>query len=230
MTKSVCEEGSSIRRSPAIRLAREQGFGDRQLHAVPGREPARGCRLSRYGPMQLRREGITVSPIQLPARSGGRMCFSGAARGASKLFSRDLQRGRGRRTPWSFNHSALFLDFLAGIRAISAPPWSTPTYNIFGCSRPCYLLSDEGFARPTAVMLGGHGLGAKYGVGATRAVATAWPIAVSEGTAVDDAFAHPIKSPQKRRCGARECGPMAPSALPVRRPAAPCGDVSRSPK
>ena len=55
-------------------------------------------------------------------------------------------RGRGRARRWEFNHSGLFLDFLAGNQAYQCTPWSMPTYNIFGWQRPCYLLSDEGYA------------------------------------------------------------------------------------
>jgi hypothetical protein len=41
--------------------------------------------------------------------------------------------------------SPLFLEFLMGRRDYECTPWGTPTYNIFGWQKPCYLL-QEGYA------------------------------------------------------------------------------------
>jgi hopanoid biosynthesis associated radical SAM protein HpnH len=43
---------------------------------------------------------------------------------------------------WRFNHSPLYLDFLAGQVDYECTPWGSPSYGIFGWQRPCYLLSD----------------------------------------------------------------------------------------
>lgn len=45
---------------------------------------------------------------------------------------------------WRFNHTPLFLDFLQGRYQLECTPWGSPTYNIFGWQKPCYLL-DEGY-------------------------------------------------------------------------------------
>ena len=63
----------------------------------------------------------------------------------SARFSSRRRRPSG--SAWTFNHSSLFLDFLAGNQTYPCTPWSNPTYNLFGWQRPCYLLSDEGYAR-----------------------------------------------------------------------------------
>ena len=47
---------------------------------------------------------------------------------------------------WTFNHSGLYLDFLAGNRELTCTPWGNPTRTILGWQRPCYLLAD-GHAR-----------------------------------------------------------------------------------
>ncbi|MCF8105368.1 MAG: adenosyl-hopene transferase HpnH [Desulfohalobiaceae bacterium] len=88
-------------------------------------------------------EGLTVSPgfnyeaasaaDQFLQRQDSREFFS-------RLFS--LARGRG----WRFNHSSLYLRFLAGEDNYRCSPWGTPTRNIFGWQRPCYLLPD-GYAK-----------------------------------------------------------------------------------
>jgi len=78
----------------------------------------------------------------------------------------------------SFNHSSLFLDFLAGNQTYQCTPWSNPTYNLFGwqrlviCSRMkvCAQLpiADEDTEWE------------KYGVGKNPTLATiAWRIADS---------------------------------------------------
>ena len=46
---------------------------------------------------------------------------------------------------WRFNQSPLFLEFLKGTIDLECTPWGTPTYNLFGWQKPCYLLG-EGYA------------------------------------------------------------------------------------
>jgi len=158
--------------------------------------------------MQLGVEGITVSPGYSYHHAPRQDVFLG--RSASKqLFREIFKRGRGRRTPWSFNHSALFLDFLAGNQSYQCTPWSTPTYNIFGWQRPCYLLSDEGYA-PTYRSLLEDTDWSKYGVGRNPRCGNCMAHCGFEGTAVDDAFAHPIKALKTAVRGPRVTGPMAP--------------------
>lgn len=56
------------------------------------------------------------------------------------FFRRTFEIGRGR--GWRFNHSSLYLDFLAGRQEYGCSPWANPTRNLFGWQRPCYLLED----------------------------------------------------------------------------------------
>ena len=51
------------------------------------------------------------------------------------------------RKKWAFNHSPFYLDFLKGQRNYECTPWGNPNYNIFGWQKPCYLLSEGGYAR-----------------------------------------------------------------------------------
>lgn len=45
---------------------------------------------------------------------------------------------------WVFNHSPLYLEFLAGAHEdYDCTPWGTATYNIFGWQSPCYLLEKS---------------------------------------------------------------------------------------
>jgi hopanoid biosynthesis associated radical SAM protein HpnH len=95
-------------------------------------------------------EGITVSPGYSYENACQGDLFLERTRSA-ELFREVLRAGRDRR--WKFNHSTLFLDFLAGNRQYQCTPWGNPTRNIFGWQRPCYLLS-EGYAPTFRSLMG----------------------------------------------------------------------------
>ncbi len=59
-----------------------------------------------------------------------------------ELFRGIFREQRRRRSRWQFNHSILYLDFLAGNQDYLCTPWGNPTRNMFGWQRPCYLLND----------------------------------------------------------------------------------------
>jgi hopanoid biosynthesis associated radical SAM protein HpnH len=62
---------------------------------------------------------------------------------SQSLFRRILADAPAR---WKFNQSPVFLEFLKGAWDLECRPWGTPTYNLFGWQKPCYLL-DEGHAK-----------------------------------------------------------------------------------
>ena len=88
-----------------------------------------------------------------------------------------------------------------------------PTYNIFGWQRPCYLLSDEGYA-DTYKSLIEDTEWEKYGVGKNPRCDNCMAHCGFEGTAVNDTFSHPLKALKAALLGPRVAGPMA-SELPV---------------
>ena len=157
-------------------------------------------------------EGITVSPgysYQHAPRQDVFLDRNVSKRLFREIFKRDGRRGR----RWSFNHSSLFLDFLAGNQAYQCTPWSNPTYNIFGWQRPCYLLSDEGRAGSYRSLMQDTEW-ERYGVGRNPRCDNCMAHCGYEGTAVADAFAHPLKALMASLRGPRVTGPMAPD-LPV---------------
>ena len=83
-----------------------------------------------------------------------------------------------------------------------------PTYNVFGWQRPCYLLTDEGYA-PTFKSLMEDTQWENYGVGKNPACDNCMAHCGFEGTAVDDAFAHPLKALKAALRGPKLSGPMA---------------------
>jgi hopanoid biosynthesis associated radical SAM protein HpnH len=62
-----------------------------------------------------------------------------------QLFRQVLAPAKQRK--WIFNHSPFYLDFLKGEREYECTPWGNPNYTIFGWQRPCYLLSEGGYAK-----------------------------------------------------------------------------------
>ena len=147
--ESVCQKGVYDKAIAAIRLARSRGFRvTANCTLFSGENPAEVADFFDEA-MSLGIEGITVSPGYSYQHAPRQDVFLG--RTASKTLFREIFKRRslpetstGRKRRWSFNHSSLFLDFLTGNQSYQCTPWSTPTYNIFGWQRPCYLLTDEG--------------------------------------------------------------------------------------
>jgi len=64
-----------------------------------------------------------------------------------QLFQKILAPMREGKKKWVFNHSPFFLDFLEGKIEYQCTPWGNPNYSIFGWQRPCYLFSEDGYAK-----------------------------------------------------------------------------------
>ena len=206
--ESVCQEGVFDKVIAAIRLARGKGFRVTvNCTLFNGADPDEVAQFFDTA-MQQGIEGITVSPGYSYSHAPRQDVF--LARKASKsLFREIFRRGRGAGRRWSFNHSALFLDFLAGNQPYQCTPWSNPTYNIFGWQRPCYLLSDEGNAASYRGLMEETDWD-RYGVGRNPRCDNCMAHCGFEGTAVNDALAHPLKALTASLRGPRLSGPMAP--------------------
>jgi hopanoid biosynthesis associated radical SAM protein HpnH len=212
--ESVCQEGVFDKAVDAIRLARAKGFRvtiNCTLFSSADPDEVAGFF---DAAMQLGIEGITVSPGFSYEHAPRQDVF--LARTNSKQLFREIFKRREGRTShrrWSFNHSALFLDFLAGNQSYQCTPWSNPTYNIFGWQRPCYLLSDEGRATTYRSLIEDTEWD-RYGVGRNPRCNNCMAHCGFEGTAVNDAFAHPLKALRVSVRGPRVRGPMAPDVPP----------------
>jgi hopanoid biosynthesis associated radical SAM protein HpnH len=212
--ESVCQEGVFDKAVTAIRQARAREFRVTiNCTLFSGAEPDEVAEFFDAA-TELGIEGITVSPGYSYQHAPRQDVFL-ARNSSKKLFREIFRRGRaaGVRRRWSFNHSALFLDFLAGNQAYQCTPWSNPTYNVFGWQRPCYLLTDEGSA-PSYRSLMEDTAWERYGVGYNPRCDNCMAHCGFEGTAVNDAFAHPLKALVASVRGPRVTGPMAPD-LPI---------------
>jgi hopanoid biosynthesis associated radical SAM protein HpnH len=207
--ESVCQEGVFDKAVAAIKLARAKGFRVTINCTLFIGESATEVAEFFDEAMSLGIEGITVSPGFSYQHAPNQSVFLG--RQASKQLFRDIfrQRRAHKSRSWIFNQSSLFLDFLAGNQTYQCTPWSNPTYNVFGWQRPCYLLSDQGYA-PSFRSLMDDTPWDMYGVGRNPRCDNCMAHCGFEGTAVDDTFRHPLKALAVALRGPRVDGPMAP--------------------
>lgn len=140
--QAVCREGVYDRAVSAIRAARAAGFRVTTNSTLfTDADPARYHRFFDEV-MALGVEGMMISPGYSYSKAPDQDHFLRRQRSES-LFRRILD-GAPRR--WRFNQSPVFLEFLKGNWDLDCLPWGTPTYNLFGWQRPCYLL-DEGYTQ-----------------------------------------------------------------------------------
>src|SRR5699024_3037918 len=153
-------------------------------------------------------DGIDVSPGYSYEFAPDQDRFLG--RDKTKALSRNLFREEKKRgSDWSFNHSSLFLDFLAGNQTYQCTPWSMPTYNIFGWQKPCYLLVNEGYYQSFKELMEKTNW-ENWGTGRNPKCDNCMAHCGYEGTAANDAFSHPIKYLSTSMRGPKTEGEMAP--------------------
>jgi len=208
--RSVCREGVFEKAVTAIRLARRRGFRvSINCTLFNGENPADVAKFLDFV-TDLGVEGITISPGYSYERAPRQDVFLGR-RESKELFRDIFRRGQGKK--WPLTDSSLFLDFLAGNQTYECTPWSTPTRNVFGWQKPCYLLVNEGYA-PTFKALMDETDWDNYGTGKNPKCDNCMAHCGYEGTAVNDALAHPLKALAVSLRGPRTEGPMAPE-LPI---------------
>ncbi|MEJ2643971.1 MAG: adenosyl-hopene transferase HpnH [Gammaproteobacteria bacterium] len=206
---SVCQPGVFDRVIPIIREALDRGFRVTVNCTLFQGESAEEIADFLDFVTDLGVEGVTVSPGFSYEHAPRQDLF--LQRHATKNLFRDVFKRRAKK--WPLNHSALYLDFLAGNQQYSCTPWGNPTRNVFGWQRPCYLLVDEGYA-PSFRALMEETDWESYGTGRNPKCANCMAHCGFEPTAVNDAVAHPLKALLASIRGPRTSGPMAPE-LPV---------------
>ncbi|MCB1744004.1 MAG: adenosyl-hopene transferase HpnH [Gammaproteobacteria bacterium] len=208
---SVCQDGVYERAVEAIKLARSKGFRVTVNCTLFQGEDAQEVAEFLDTCMTLDVEGVTVAPGFSYERAPQQEVFL-KRRAAHQLF-RDLFRiGRERRRRWRFNHSSLYLDFLAGNQAYACTAWGNPTRNVFGWQKPCYLLVGEGYAHSFQELLEDVDWD-RYGLGRNPKCGDCMVHCGFEPTAVNDAVANPFKAFKVWLRGPRTDGPMVPEPM-----------------
>lgn len=207
--ESVCREGVFEVATKAIKLLREKGFRvSVNCTLFDGEKPEEVADFFDYVNTELEVEGVTLSPGYSYELAPRQDVF--LSRNKSKQLFRDIFKiGRERESKWKFNQSSLFLDFLTGNQSYQCSPWSNVTYNVFGWQKPCYLLSDEGYAETYQELMETTEW-SNYGVGVNAKCNNCMAHCGYEGTAVDDTFARPFAALKVALKGSRLDGPMAP--------------------
>lgn len=205
---SVCQEGVYDRVIEVMREAKRRGFRMTVNCTLFQGESAEEVAEFLDAMTALGVEGITLAPGFSYERAPKQDVFLGR-RTSQRLFRDIFRIGKRGRRKWPLNHSALYLDFLAGNQSYRCTAWGNPTRNIFGWQKPCYLLVGEGYA-PTFQALLEETDWESYGVGRNPKCADCMVHCGFEPTAVDDAFRHPLKALRTWLHGPRTEGPMAP--------------------
>jgi hopanoid biosynthesis associated radical SAM protein HpnH len=190
----------------AIRSANQQGFrvtiNSTLYEGVSAQEAAEFFDFA----MDLGIEGVTVAPGFSYERASQQEVF--LQRTASKQLFRDIFKlANGRK--WKFNHTNLYLNFLAGNQDYQCTPWGNPTRNIFGWQRPCYLLEEESHASSFRELIEETDWD-RYGTGRYPKCAQCMLHSGFEPSAVNDMLSHPLKALWVSLRGPRTSGPMAP--------------------
>lgn len=207
---SVCRDGVYDKCVEVVRKARDRGFRVTVNCTLFQGESADEIAEFMDDMMELGVEGVTISPGYSYERAPRQDVFL-QRRDSKQLFRDFFKLGKGRK--WRFNQSSLYLDFLAGNQTYECTPWGSPTRNVFGWQKPCYLLVGEGYA-PTFKAMMEEVDWEKYGTGRNPKCANCMVHCGYEPSAVDDTFHSPLKALKVFLKGPRTEGPMAPE-LPV---------------
>ncbi|MEL7487823.1 MAG: adenosyl-hopene transferase HpnH [Pseudomonadota bacterium] len=133
---------------------------------------------------------ISISPGYAYERAEDQAHF--LSRKKTKELFRDVFRlGKERDRTWNLSHSTLFLDFLAGNQEYECTPWGSPTRNVFGWQKPCYLLG-EGYVNSFKELMETTDWD-QYGTGKYEKCSNCMAHCGYEPTAAMDAVKNPLK-------------------------------------
>ncbi|HEX4131220.1 MAG TPA: adenosyl-hopene transferase HpnH [Pirellulales bacterium] len=135
---AVCREGVYDIAERAIRAALAAGFRVTTNTTLFDHADPHRFREFFDAMMDLGVEGMMISPGYSYEKAPDQDHFLKREKTA-RLFYRLLSNPK---RQWRFNLSPLFLEFLRGKLDLECTPWGTPTYNLFGWQRPCYLLGE----------------------------------------------------------------------------------------
>ncbi len=202
--KSVCQPGTFDRAFSAIRIAKAKGFEVNVNTTVFDDYKAEDLAFFLDFCKDLG-VGVSISPGYAYERAPDQEHFLNR-RKTKELFRKVFALGKGKR--WTFSHSPLFLDFLAGNQEFLCSPWGMPTRNIFGWQKPCYLIG-EGYAPSFAELMETTDWDS-YGTGRYEKCANCMAHCGYEPTAAHATISNPLKMMALMVRGIRTEGPMAP--------------------
>jgi hopanoid biosynthesis associated radical SAM protein HpnH len=212
--KSVCQDGVFEKAVSAIKAAKAKGFAVNVNCTVFDGYSAEDLAAFLDFTEELG-VGVSISPGYAYERAPDQEHFLNR-RKTKELFRKVFALGKGKK--WSFMHSGLFLDFLAGNQEYHCTPWGMPTRNIFGWQKPCYLIG-EGYAKTFKELMETTDWDS-YGTGKYEKCANCMAHCGYEATAAEATFSNPLQAMRVAFSGPRTQGPLAPEiSLEGQRPA-----------
>ncbi len=209
---SVCQDGVFDRAVEAIKLALEKGFRVTvNCTLFQGETPKDVAEFLDYA-MELGVEAATIAPGFSYEKAPQQDVFI-KSQDTKVLFRGIFELGKKLKRKWRLNHSSLYLDYLAGNQNYKCTPWGNPTRNVFGWQKPCYLLSDEGYAKTFRELLDDTPW-EKYGTVNNPKCAQCMAHCGYEATAVEDTLQRPWKALITSLRGPRTTGPMVVESIP----------------
>lgn len=140
--RAVCRSGIYDKAVAAIRAARRAGFRVTTNTTIFSHTREEDL-VELFDTLSgLGVEGMMVSPGFAYEKAPDQQHFMSGGQ-ATNLLDKVMQHAHAGR--WRFNQSPLYLQFLRGRWSMDCTPWGSPTYNLFGWQRPCYLIG-EGYA------------------------------------------------------------------------------------
>jgi hopanoid biosynthesis associated radical SAM protein HpnH len=212
--KSVCLDGVFDKAVKAIRAAKAKGFAVNANATIFDNFTAQDI-AAFLDFCKAEGVGVSISPGYAYERAPDQQHFLNRKK-TKELFRRVFELGKGKN--WTFEHSSIYLDFLAGNQSFLCSPWGMPTRNVFGWQKPCYLLG-EGYVKTFKELMETTDWDS-YGTGRYEKCANCMAHCGYEPTAADIAVSHPLKTLVLALRGIRTSGPMAPEiAMDKQRPA-----------
>ena len=143
--QSVCREGIFDKAVAAVKEAKKRGFRVTTNSTFFGQDDATSIRaVLDYLNDELHVDEMQIAPGFAYEKAPDQEHFLGVKR-TRAIFKEAF--GDGRREKWRLNHSPLYLDFLEGKTDFMCTAWGIPSYSVLGWQRPCYLMSDEPYAK-----------------------------------------------------------------------------------
>ena len=142
--RMVCRDGVYQTAMSAIKAAKKAGFTVMTNSTIFQGEDAQEFRRFFDENMALGLDGMMISPGYAYEKAPRQDQFLKIEQ-TKAWFAEALKDWR--KKGWAFNHSPFYLDFLEGKRDYDCTPWGLPLRNVFGWQKPCYLMSEEGYAK-----------------------------------------------------------------------------------
>ncbi len=189
--RMVCRDGVFKVAVDAIKLAKSKGFNVMTNTTIFQGEDVDEFREFFDFAMKIGVDGMMISPGYAYEKAPQQNIFLPREK-TKAWFSKALSGWQ--KKGWDFNHSPLYLEFLAGRREYDCTAWGIPLRNVFGWQKPCYLMAEAGYAKTYKELLETTDW-SKYGHrSGNPKCANCMVHSGYEPSSVDDTFKHPFQA------------------------------------